>query len=255
MQKPIKSLGQNFLKDEIVADNMIRSLDINQNDVVVEIGGGLGALTQKLINQNFFHLYVYEIDKNLIGGLRSILKNKDNVSVICESILDVDFDKLKANGKELKIIGSIPYYITSPIIHKLLESKVRAERIVLLIQKEVSKKILSRIPKANYWTHIILGYDASLIDNVKADDFYPAPKVNSASILLTKNKNDEEILLSVGFFQWSKFLHHAFRVQRKMLNKAFSSEMLKKLKIDSNLRPQNLSRENLLSMLRFTLQK
>ena len=182
-------------------------------------------------------------------------KDVKNVSVICESILDVNFENLKKEGKNIKIIGSIPYYITSPIIHKLLESNFRAERIVLLIQKEVSEKILSRVPKANYWTNAILGYDASLIDIVKSFDFYPEPKVDSASILLVRNIPDEEIVLSIGFLKWSKFLHHAFRSQRKMLNKAFPIDMLNALKIDPSLRPQDLTKDNLLSMLRFTLQK
>ena len=140
MQKSNKSLGQNFLKNEKVADNMIVALNINKDDILVEIGGGKGALTEKLLNKNFKHLYVYEIDTGLIGYLKSISKGHSNVSIICESILNVDFEKFEERGNTLKVIGSIPYYITSPIIHKILESENRPEKVVLLIQKEVSEK-------------------------------------------------------------------------------------------------------------------
>ena len=254
MQKPIKSLGQNFLQNEKVANNMISALNIDKNDVLVEIGGGLGALTEKLLKKSFKHLYVYEIDSGLIDNLKSLSKGHKNVSIICESILNVDFEKFENNGK-LKVIGSIPYYITSPIIHKILESKNRPEKIVLLIQKEVSEKVLSKVPKANYWTNAILGYDANLIDIVQAKEFYPAPKVDSASIVMTKNVDGEKLVLSIGFFKWRKFLHHAFRTQRKMLNKAFPSEMLSALNINPNLRPQDLTKDNLISMLTFILKK
>lgn len=254
MQKPIKSLGQNFLQNEKIADNMINALNIGQNDIIVEIGGGQGALTEKLIKKSFKHLYVYEIDSNLISNLKSLVKGHENVTIICESILDVDFESFETNGN-LKVIGSIPYYITSPIIHRILESKNRPESIVLLIQKEVSEKILSKVPRGNYWTNAILGYDAKLIEIVRSEEFYPAPKVDSASIVMSKNIDDEKLVLSIGFFKWSKFLHHAFRTQRKMLNKAFPSEMLTALNINPNLRPQDLTKDNLISMLRFTLEK
>lgn len=255
MKKPNKLLGQNFLKNENIADKMISSLEINDNDVVVEIGGGLGALTNKLIKESFHHLYVYEIDAGLINGLKSISKNIENVTIICESILKADFEKIQKQGRQLKIIGSIPYYITSPIIHKLLESKIRAEKIVLLVQKEVAQKILANVPKANYWTNVIHGYDPSLIINVKADEFYPTPKVDSASILLNRNEIDEAAILLIGFQRWSKFLHHVFRSPRKMLNKAFSIEVLDKLGINPTYRPQNLTKADLFNMLRFTLPK
>ena len=252
MEKAIKALGQNFLKDQSVAIAIVESLDLQPNDTIVEIGGGTGALTKILLQHKFKKLFVYEIDKKLASELSRLTKGREEVQIICENFLDADLESLPV---EYKVIGAIPYYITSPIIHKLFRLQNRAEQIALLIQKEVAEKILSGEPKANYWSNVLLGYTASLIQKVPAEAFYPIPKVKSAIILLTKNIDDEKLLLEIGFNKWSKFLHHAFKNQRKMLHKTFPRTLLESIGIKENLRPHNLSKHDWIDVLRFSETK
>ncbi|PJA40656.1 ribosomal RNA small subunit methyltransferase A [candidate division WWE3 bacterium CG_4_9_14_3_um_filter_34_6] len=234
-----KSLGQNFLNDESVADKMIVGLNLKKEETILEIGGGAGAITQKLIKLSSIYekLDVYELDNNWANVLKILTKSERNCEIINSNFLDADLSKYVGDWK---VIGSIPYYITSPIIHKLLELKNRPKIIVLMIQKEVADKILNTKPKSSYWSNIILGYRVEKIVDIPKTSFNPVPKVDSCAIKLLRNEEDEMKLNKIGFVRWSKFLHHAYKNPRKMLNKTFDKELLAKICISSTLRPQNL---------------
>jgi 16S rRNA (adenine1518-N6/adenine1519-N6)-dimethyltransferase len=236
--KPKKSLGQNFLTNISVAADMARHLEINENDNVLEIGGGQGAVTAFLIKYPYKALDVYELDKSLVPVLKREFK-ENNINVINENFLDADLTHY--NG-DFKVVGSIPYYITSPIIHTLLELPIdkRPHKIVLMMQKEVGEKILSQVPASSYWSYITLGYKVELVRFVSEKDFYPEPMVKSIVIKMTRDEEGAKQLEKIGFRNWSKFLHHVYRNPRKMINKVFEKEFLDEVEVASTLRPQNI---------------
>lgn len=250
MYKPKKSYGQNFLTNISVAADMARNLEIESDDKLLEIGGGRGAVTNYLIKNDFKSLDIYEIDPDLVKFLKAEF-NKDNIKVLNEDFLEAD---LSSYNGDFKVVGSIPYYITSPIIHKLLrlKNKERPKVIILMMQKEVGEKILSDIPSSNYWSFITLGYDIEKIRNVSEKDFYPEPLVKSIVIKFTKNEKAGEIIDKIGFKNWEKFLHHVYRNPRKMINKVFDKEFLDEMKIDPQLRPQNIDLETWLKVYKKT---
>ncbi len=235
---PKKSLGQNFLTNISVAADMARHLEISESDHVLEIGGGQGAVTAFLVRYPCASLDVYELDKSLVPILNREFK-ENNINVINENFLDADLSHY--NG-DFKVVGSIPYYITSPIIHKLLELPInqRPKKIVLMMQKEVGEKLLSDIPSANYWSFITLGYKVEHVRFVSEKDFYPEPMVKSIVIKMTREDKAAKQIEKIGFKNWSKFLHHVYKNPRKMINKVYDKEFLESVKVESTLRPQNI---------------
>lgn len=236
--KPKKSLGQNFLTNISVAADMARHLNIEPTDKVLEIGGGQGAVTAFIVNYEYKSLDVYELDKSLVPSLKKEFK-EHNINVINENFLDADLTPY--NG-DFKVVGSIPYYITSPIIHKLLALpvKYRPKKIVMMMQKEVGEKILAEVPSASYWSYITLGYKPELVRFVSERDFNPQPMVKSIVLEFTKDEKGSKLIEKIGFKNWSRFLHHVYRNPRKMINKVFDKEFLEEVKIDPTLRPQNI---------------
>ena len=243
-KKAKKSLGQNFLKDKTAIFKMIDGLNISKDDYLIEIGGGRGALTEYVVeNKDYSKFDVYEIDKDLRSGLNSILGNDSRNELKFENFLDADL-----NIDKYKIIGSLPYYITSPIIHKILRQKKRPDVCVFLVQKEVGYKLIDGAPRASYWSYITLGYDVSKVIVVKASSFDPAPKVDSMIVKFVRNSEQEKLFNELDFKKWEKFLHHAYKNPRKMINKTFDKELLNRLEIDSNLRPQNLELADIIKL-------
>ncbi len=236
--KAKKTLGQNFLKDIKSANLMISSLDMQKGDNIIEIGGGTGVLTRLIADKvNTYNSFtVYEIDEDLKDVLTKILSNDPKNKLLYQNFLDADLGM----ANDYKIIGSLPYYITSPIIHKVLRQTKRPEIAVFLVQKEVGEKLLSAIPSATYWSHTTLGYRVEKVAIVKAEMFSPVPKVDSMIVKFIRQPKAEAELMEIGFTKWEKFLHHVYKNPRKMINKVFEKEFLKELGIDSNLRPQNL---------------
>jgi 16S rRNA (adenine1518-N6/adenine1519-N6)-dimethyltransferase len=236
--KPKKSLGQNFLLNISVAADMARHLEIKPTDHVLEIGGGKGAVTSFIIKNEYASLDVFELDQSLVPFLKKEFA-KNRINVINENFLDADLSHYQG---DFKVIGSIPYYITSPIIHKLLALPVdqRPEKIVLMIQKEVGEKILSQIPSSSYWSYITLGYKVEKIRIVSEREFYPQPMVKSIVIKLTKDNEGSKLISEIGFRNWEKFLHHVYKNPRKMINKVFPKEFLDEMEINPMLRPQNI---------------
>ncbi|MDO5519966.1 MAG: 16S rRNA (adenine(1518)-N(6)/adenine(1519)-N(6))-dimethyltransferase RsmA [bacterium] len=186
-----KRFGQNFLIDTHVLEKIIRSANVTKDDMVLEIGPGIGTMTQYLC-ENAREVVAVEIDKNLIPILENdTLSEYDNVTVINEDILKVDIKKLaeeKNNGKPIKVVANLPYYITTPIIMGLFESGVPIENITVMVQKEVADRMQTGPGSKDYGAlSLAVQYYAEpyIVANVPANCFMPRPNVGSAVIRLT----------------------------------------------------------------------
>lgn len=249
--KPSKRLGQHFLKDENILKNIAETAGINKDDLVIEIGAGKGQLTKYLTDVAGLVIAV-EIDKRLIKFLSSL--NKENLKIYSGDILKLDIEKtIRENGKNKAIIvGNIPYYLTSPLIIKLIEKRDSISRIVLLVQKEVAERLAAQPgTKAHgsisIYTQIYTKID--IIDFVNKKKFFPVPKVDSAIIKLQIR---EKPLISVknekAFFP---FIKKSFQFRRKKLAKVLAWQLGQKreniekifsnLKLNPDFRAEDLS--------------
>ena len=215
-----KKFGQNFLIDTRVLEKIIESSGVTKDDMVLEIGPGIGTMTQYLC-ENARKVIAVEIDKNLIPILEDTLSAYDNVRVINEDILKVDINKLvneENDGKPIKVIANLPYYITTPIIMGLFESHVPIESITIMVQKEVADRMQVGPGTKDYGAlSLAVQYYANpkIVANVPANCFMPRPNVGSAVIKLTRHENvpvdvkDEKLMF--------KIIRASFNQRRKTL--------------------------------------
>ena len=186
-----KKFGQNFLIDTHVLDKIIQSANITKDDMVLEIGPGIGTMTQYLA-QAAGKVIAVEIDKNLIPILEDTLSGYDNVRVINEDVLKLDLKKLadeENNGKPVKVVANLPYYITTPIIMGLFENEVPVESITVMVQKEVADRMQTGPGNKDYGAlSLAVQYyaDPYIVANVPPNCFMPRPKVGSAVIQLVR---------------------------------------------------------------------
>ena len=253
--KLTKSLGQNFLIDENIITKIVDQGDVTKEDLVIEIGPGIGNLTRELAKRAGFVVAV-EIDKHLIDALNENLGEFDNVKIINEDILKVDIDDLinSTNLSSVKVVANLPYYITTPIIMKLLEKETKINKMIFMIQKEVAKRIVSREGTKDYGAlSIAVQYYSTpkIAFIVSPNCFIPKPEVDSAVIELDIDKEPKVCLKSKDVFR--KTVKAAFSQRRKTLINALSSsmgfnltkdeykEMFKELEIGENQRGETLS--------------
>ena len=188
-----KKFGQNFLIDTHVLEKIISAAGITKNDCVLEIGPGLGTMTQYLA-ENAGHVVAVEIDRNLIPILKETLADYDNVTVINEDILRVDIKALAEEyngGKPIKVVANLPYYITTPIIMGLFESGMPIDNITVMVQKEVADRMKEGPGSKDYGAlSLAVQYYAEpeIVANVPPNCFIPRPNVGSAVIRLTRHK-------------------------------------------------------------------
>ena len=188
-----KKFGQNFLIDEHVLDKIIRAAEITEDDFVLEIGPGIGTMTQYLA-ENAREVMAVEIDQNLIPILSETLSEYKNVTILNADILKVDIGKIveeRNAGKAIKIVANLPYYITTPIIMGLFESHVPIDSITVMVQKEVADRMQAGPGTKDYGAlSLAVQYYASpyIAANVPPNCFMPRPKVGSSVIKLTKYK-------------------------------------------------------------------
>ncbi len=208
-----KRFGQNFLIDAHVLDKIINAADIGLQDTVLEIGPGIGTMTQALA-EHAKRVIAVEIDENLIPILRDNLGGYDNVEIINEDVMKVDIAALGAN----KVVANLPYYITTPIIMGLLESHVPLDSITVMVQKEVAERMKARAGTKDYGAlSLAVQYYAEpyIVANVPQNCFMPRPNVGSAVIRLTLHKkppvevNDEKLMFCI--------IRAAFNQRRKTL--------------------------------------
>ena len=186
-----KKFGQNFLIDERVLEKIISAAEVNKDDFVLEIGPGIGTMTQYLA-ENAREVMAVEIDKNLIPILSDTLSAYDNVSILNADILKVDIAKIveeKNGGKPVKVVANLPYYITTPIIMGLFESHVPIDSITVMVQKEVADRMQVGPGTKDYGAlSLAVQYYAKpyIVANVPPNCFMPRPKVGSAVIRLER---------------------------------------------------------------------
>ncbi len=252
MYNPIKELGQNFLADNTVIEQMVRSLEIAENDEIIEIGPGLGAVTEFIARETFstnFKLYAVEIDQRFILKLEDMYSTKLHIQVVNDDILNFlpKFQPTTPNAN-VKVIGSLPFYITSPIIHAIIKMHSLPKTVVLLVQKEVAQKIVSKEPDNCYLSVFVQTfYNAQYVCDVPATSFKPAPTVDGAIIKFAANQTTMTPDL---IEKYEGFLHKGFSNPRKMLNKAFSLQQLWDAEIDPALRAQAISTQKWLEFFR-----
>ena len=188
-----KKFGQNFLIDERVLEKIISAAEVNKDDFVLEIGPGIGTMTQYLA-ENAREVMAVEIDKNLIPILQETLKEYENITVINDDILKVDINKLTEEyngGRAIKVVANLPYYITTPIIMGLFEGGVPIDNITVMVQKEVAERMQVGPGSKDYGAlSLAVQYyaDAYIVANVPPNCFIPRPGVGSAVIRLTRHK-------------------------------------------------------------------
>jgi 16S rRNA (adenine1518-N6/adenine1519-N6)-dimethyltransferase len=251
-----KSLGQNWLANPGALDKIVKAAEISNGDTVIEIGPGTGNLTRKLIKAGA-KVIVIEKDHRLINQLRSEFPE---IEVIESDVLKLDIGELIKNSKleinisDYKVIGNIPYYITSHLIRQILEKWPKPNLIALTIQKEVAQRIVSKPPKMNLLAISVQFYaEPKIIGYLAPGKFRPAPKVDSAIIkLIPKEKiySDREKffkILRAGFSSKRKMLINNL-VTKAGLNGNEIREAFEKLKIDPNTRAENLILEQWLSL-------
>ena len=235
---PKKSLGQNFLNNADVARKMVVALDLRKDDFVVEVGPGHGFITREILKIPKVKVVLIELDEELAARLHEKLGGYANVEVINNDILKW-LPTFKPGG-EFKMLGALPYNITSPFLHTLVKVQNAPETSVFMFQKEVAGKIANISPDANYLSTLIQTFFRVVyVLTVSKNDFSPTPRVAGGMIKLRKIPSPA--ISNTEKDTYERFLHKAFSNPRKMLNKVFTQEELEKAEIDGALRAQNLS--------------
>lgn len=253
-----KKFGQNFLIDEHVLDKIIRAAEITKDDYVLEIGPGIGTMTQYLACAAR-EVTAVEIDRALIPILEDTLKEYDNVSIINEDILKVDIAALakeKNGGRPIKVVANLPYYITTPIIMGLFESHVPLESITVMVQKEVADRMQVGPGTKDYGAlSLAVQYYAEpyIVANVPPNCFMPRPAVGSAVIRLTRHQKppvevmDEKLmfrLIRASFNQRRKTLANGLKNSGELnLSKEVITAAIEKLRKGSSVRGETLDLE------------
>ncbi len=255
-----KSLGQNFLIDDNVIESIIESSEIEKEDLIIEIGPGLGVLTDRLLKKSD-NVVVIELDKRMISILKNRFCLNKNLEIINEDVLKVDLEELIKNKKQqnkinkVKIVANLPYYISTPIIMKLLENRLEISEIIVMVQKEVAERLSAKTGEreAGAITYAVEYYaQATKIIDVPKESFIPSPKVESQVIKLEVRKNpkikveDEKLLFSIiqkSFMQRRKTLSNALINNKILENREEVEKMFKTLEIDSNVRGEKLTLE------------
>lgn len=253
-----KKFGQNFLIDTHVLDKIIDASGVTEDDFVLEIGPGIGTMTQYLC-ERAKEVVAVEIDKNLIPILSDTLKNYSNVTVINEDILKLDICKLaeeKNQGKPIKVVANLPYYITTPIIMGLFESHVPIDSITIMVQKEVAERMQEGPGSKEYGAlSLAVQYYAKpeIVANVPPNCFMPRPNVGSAVIRLTRHEKppveveDEKLMFRIiraSFNQRRKTLANGLNNSPEIhLPKEVIQESIVSLGVPENIRGEALSLE------------
>jgi 16S rRNA (adenine1518-N6/adenine1519-N6)-dimethyltransferase len=258
--KPKKKLGQNFLINEKYISAFVSAVRVSKKDVVVEIGAGTGALTKELAKKAK-KVVAFEIDKDLIPVLKAELEDFDNVEIINKDFLKFDLPHSSFFIPHSKLVGSISYDMTSPLIHKLLTLEPRPSLVVLLIQREVAKKICAQPPQATYLSNIVQllgdppagGQGVQITDFVPQSAFWPKPKVSGAIVkwkMEDRGWRTENGKRKMDYEKFSEFLHRGFENPRKMLRNKFDSQILRDAGIAPTQRAQRLSLEKWIKLFK-----
>ena len=265
-----KSLGQNFLISEQVVNEIVESSKIDKEDLVIEIGPGLGTLTKYLLEKAGKVIGI-ELDKKMVEILQDRFKLYNNFELYQQDVLKIDLKHLikkeNTNIKKVKIVANLPYYITTPIIMKLLEEKLDLESITVMIQKEVADRLIA-IPgekETGAITYAVYYYAiAEAILEVPKESFIPEPEVTSKVIKLNIRKEppievqDKELMFKIiksAFMQRRKTLINALNNAKIFQNKEEGNQILESLKLDESVRAEKLTLENFADITNKILKK
>ncbi len=256
-----KNLGQNFLINENVVNSIVESSEITKEDLVIEIGPGLGTLTEELL-ENAGKVVAIELDERMIKILNDRFFMYNNFEIINEDVLKVNLEKLiqeqkqKYNLKNAKIVANLPYYITTPIIMKLLEEELDIESITVMIQKEVAQRLIAKPGNklSGAITYCVYYYaDSESVMIVENNSFIPEPEVQSQVIKLKIRKNpiislnNKDLffkLIKISFMQRRKTLINSLVNGGIFKNKEQAKNAFECLNFNLNIRGENLSIED-----------
>ncbi|MDO5027041.1 MAG: 16S rRNA (adenine(1518)-N(6)/adenine(1519)-N(6))-dimethyltransferase RsmA [Tissierellia bacterium] len=256
-----KGLGQNFLIDGNVVRTIRESAQVTKDDYVLEIGPGFGTLTEELL-MHAKKVVAVEIDQRLVEVLNYTLKDFDNFVLINEDVLKVDFDRLvkeEFQGHSFKILANLPYYITTPIITKLIEMRLPVESMTFMVQKEVADRLVAKPGNKQYGSiTVFIDYysQAKIVCKAPKSVFIPQPKVDSAVVRLEL----KEPPVSVDEKTLFKLVHAGFQQRRKNILNSLTSDasldldkkalslILDSLSIPHNLRAEDLSLQDFINI-------
>lgn len=243
-----KNLGQNFLQDKNIIDKIVNAPDYGDNNLVIEIGPGAGALTKELLKK-VDRAILYEVDTRLEKILNKELSTFVNYELIFDDFLnrDVNKDISKYDFDNLYIVANLPYYITTPIITKIINDKIPINEIVIMIQKEVADRFSAKPGSKEYGQiTVFLNYffDIDNVCNVSKNCFFPKPKVDSAVIKMKRKEINDYIK---NFDVFNKLVKDSFRFKRKTIKNNLVgyyldiiSNILTKYGFDINTRSENI---------------
>lgn len=251
-----KKFGQNFLVDPHALEKIIASAEIGKEDFILEIGPGIGTMTQYLC-EHADHVMAVEIDKNLIPILEETLQDYKNVSIVNQDILKMDLKEISEKnnaGKRIKVVANLPYYITTPIIMELFESHMPLESITVMVQKEVADRMQATPGTKEYGAlSLAVQYyaEAQIVANVPPNSFIPRPNVSSAVIRLRcHEKNPVQVedehfmfrIIRASFNQRRKTLQNGLANDPSLhVSKEQAAQALEQMGLPATIRGERLS--------------
>lgn len=255
-----KSLGQNFLIDGNIVKNIVEKSGITKDDIVLEIGPGFGTLTEELA-LNAKKVISVEKDHRLMEVLDYTLQNYDNVKIINEDFLKTDLEKIfmeEAKGQKLKVVANLPYYITTPILERIIENKKYFSTISVMVQEEVARRVVASPNNKDYGSltlYLKYNCNSEILIKVPRTVFMPSPNVDSAILYLELVDRDFDVDEDYLF----KFIRSGFTKRRKNIMNSLSTgfvdvskdqlkEILSSLELSGNLRAENLSLEDYINI-------
>ena len=258
-----KNLGQNFLIDDETVLGIVNTANVSKDDLVIEIGPGLGTLTKELL-ERAGQVTCIELDKRMIEILQDRFSMYNNFELINSDVLKVDLKEIikKSNLANTKIVANLPYYITTPIIMKLLEERLEIQTITVMIQKEVADRLITKPGTGDTGaiTYAINYYsEPKRVLEVPNTSFIPEPKVNSSVIQLkilkepkVKIEDEEKLfeLIKTAFMQKRKTLANGLANSNKYGTKEKIEQVLNNLNIDLKIRPEKLTLEQFASLVK-----
>ena len=262
-----KSLGQNFLINQSVVDKIVNSANITKEDLIIEIGPGLGTLTKELL-EKAGKVICIELDKRMVEILKDRFSLYKNFEIINEDVLKVDLNTIiSSENKTCKIVANLPYYITTPIIMKLLESKLNIESITVMIQKEVAERLIAEPgqKQTGAITYAVYYYcESEKILDVPPTSFIPEPEVTSQVIKLKLRKsspvevsNPQKMfsIIKIAFMQRRKTLLNALTNGNIINSKQEALEIFKNLEINQNARAEELTLNQFANLANYLIDK
>jgi 16S rRNA (adenine1518-N6/adenine1519-N6)-dimethyltransferase len=254
---PLKRFGQNYLQDQNIIKKIISEIDPRDNDLIIEIGPGQGAITQRLLESKAI-LTAIEIDKRVIDDLQNRFKD---LHLLQSDFLKLDLNQfVNSSGQKLRIVGNIPYNITSPILFKLFENNTIVKDAVFMVQYEVAKRMTAKIGSKDYGIlSVLLEYfgETKLAFKVSPNVFYPKPNVHSAVVHINFNdkRSDPEFNLMLKSIVKSSFGNRRKTLKNSLSNGIFTDVNFSNCGIDLSLRAEQLYVDDFIKLAEFARNK